>query len=75
MAFKEGDTAEALKWMTREVKGFISMLETCGQLCSAHGVTCILEKVAYSHLKTVVRPDFGITIDDMQNLSHEILST
>jgi hypothetical protein len=59
MDFKEDDTLEALKWIPGEVEGlgFMSMLDTYedySSLPDAHGVTCILEKVVFSHSKTVI---------------------
>jgi hypothetical protein len=72
--FIRGDPEGVIQWIGEEAEGFDGILSDRGDLCAfagARGVTTILEKAGYDHVKAAVQPESIFSADDTKDPSVE----
>lgn len=69
-----GDAVKAVKWIECEVEAFDEVLTSQGDFCScvsAWRTVSLLEKVGCDHVKSVIPPDFKVSVSDINDPSAE----
>lgn len=72
-----GDIVEALHCIEGEVDAFENVKSARGYYCAmigSQGINSVLEKAGCSHVKTVGRPNFGISIEDIKKPTRETVN-
>jgi hypothetical protein len=67
----------ALDSVEKEIDAFNKVLEGQGDLCAlvaSRGTTLLFEKVGCTHLKSVNKPTFNISLADLAGMSTEAIS-
>jgi hypothetical protein len=72
--FIRGDPEGVIEWISGEVEAFEEILSDRGDICafsSAQGITAILEKAEYDHVKATAQAEATFSIDDTKDPSVE----
>jgi hypothetical protein len=67
-----GDAVKVVKWIKCEVEAFDEVLTSRGDFCScvsAWRIVSLLEKAGCDHVKSVILPDFKVSVSDINDPS------
>jgi hypothetical protein len=72
--FIRGDPEGVIEWISGEAEAFEEILSDRGDVCAfsgARGISAILEKVGYEHVKTLAQAEAAFSVDDTKDPSGE----
>jgi hypothetical protein len=72
--FIQGDPEGVVEWISGEAETFKEILSDRGDVCAffgARGISAILEKAGYDHIKTMAQAEAAFSIDDTKDPSAE----
>jgi hypothetical protein len=72
--FIRGDPEGVIEWLSGEAEAFEEILSDRGDVCAfsgARGISAILEKAEYNHVKTLVQAEAAFSVDNTKDPSAE----
>jgi hypothetical protein len=72
--FIRGDPEGVVEWISGEAKTFEEILSDRGDICAfsgARGISAILEKAGYDHVKAIAQAEVAFSIEDTKDPSAE----
>jgi hypothetical protein len=72
--FIRGDPEGVVEWISGEAEAFKEILSDRGDICTflgARGISAILEKAGYDHIKAIAQAEAAFSIDDTKDPSAE----
>jgi hypothetical protein len=72
--FIRGDPEGVIEWISGEAEAFEEILGDRGDVCAfsgARGISAILEKAGYDHIKAIAQAEAAFSIDDTKDPSAE----
>jgi hypothetical protein len=75
--YADGNLLGTLKCITNEVDAFEEVMSNHGEYCAlvaSRGTTLILEKTGCTHVKTIRKVKFGISVNDITSSAREAMN-
>jgi hypothetical protein len=72
--FIRGDPEGVVEWISGEAEAFEEILSDRGEFCAfsgARGISAILEKAGWDHIKAIAQAEAAFSLDDTKDASAE----